>query len=154
MATPLGHALAGLVAGRWLRLKEPGEMAAFVALATAPDIDLFVSLFARGDPMALHRRMGTHLPLAPLAAGVAGWVLGRPNARARDAVIAGGGVATHLLTDWFVLLPYPGSHSTGRVGWIRFVFNVSLATLLDLATYGPLAVLALVRLQRARSRDA
>ncbi len=153
MATPLGHALAGLVAGRWLRLRQPGELAAFVALATAPDIDLFVSLFVRGDPMTLHRRMGTHLPVAPLAAGVAGWLLARPGARARAAVIAAGGVGTHLATDWIILFPYPGSHSTGRVGWFRFIANVSLATLMDLATYGPLAVLALARLEEARRRD-
>lgn len=153
MATPLGHALAGVVAGRWLRLHMPGELAAFVGLATAPDVDLFVSLFVRGDPMALHRRMGTHQAAAPLAAGVVGWLLGKRGARARSAVIAGGGVGLHLLTDWTILLPYPGSRSTGRVGWVRFIINVSLATLLDLATYGPLAVLALARLEEAEGRD-
>ncbi len=153
MATPLGHALAGLVAGRWLRLREPGELAAFIGLATAPDIDLFVSLFVRGDPMTLHRRMGTHMAVAPLAAGAAGWFLSRPGARAHAAVIAGGGVGVHLLTDWIILIPYPGSHSTGRAGWLRFIVNVSVAMLLDLATYGPLAALTLARLEEARGRD-
>lgn len=153
MPTPFGHVLAGVAAGRILRLREPGELAAFAGLATLPDIDLAISLVLRGDPMVLHRHIGTHRPLAPIVAGAGGWLLARDGRRARTAAIVAGAVALHLLADG-TPLPYPQSDGTRAVGWFRFIRNVVIATAMDLAVFGPLAALTLALTREPATSDA
>lgn len=153
MPTPFGHMLTGIAAGRLLRLRQPGELTVFAGLTMLPDIDLAVSLVLRGDPMTLHRHIGTHLPLAPLVAGAGGWFLGKNGRRGRTAAIIGGAVGLHLLTDG-TPLPYPQSDGTSAVGWPRFIRNVVIATVMDLAVFGPLAALVVALTQRPASDDA
>lgn len=148
MPTPLGHALAAVAAARVLRLRNPDELAAFAAAAVLPDVDLGVSLLLRGDPMALHRRIGTHSPLFPLGVGAGGWFAARDGRRVRAALVAAAGAGLHLLTDRFTL-PYPESDGTKDVGWLRFTLTVTLSTLIDLAVFGPLAALAVALTKEA-----
>ncbi len=141
--TPIGHALAAVAAGRLLGLRKRRDLGAFAALATLPDADLGVSLMLQGDPMALHRNIGTHSLPAPLLAALAGWALAPDGRRARTAALVGGGVAFHLLTDHSPL-PYPKADGTRSDGWLGFAGKVLVASMMDLAVFGPAALAAFI----------
>lgn len=112
MASPIGHALAGiavawaadLVPGtRSWRLAAPtaswyeragnGLTVTCAVLAAAPDLDLFFGRF--------HRTVTHSLTSVVLVALVAGWIAARTRLPMRRVVLmCAGAWATHILIDW------------------------------------------------------
>jgi membrane-bound metal-dependent hydrolase YbcI (DUF457 family) len=100
--TPIGHALAGLavagMAGRSKRL-EPLDVAALVACAIAPDVDLVLNLF----DVANHHRGGSHSIGAVAVAGLVFAMARRAGLVRAGGIAAAAAWATHLLLDYFGL---------------------------------------------------
>ena len=112
MATPLGHALAGMAAGSLLRSHHSGHARwlAFVALAAiAPDFD-FLPGILMGDVNRFHHGASHSVGAALLFGGAC--ALGAWAVAARPLAIGGAGAilyASHLLLDFFTVdtrLPY------------------------------------------------
>ncbi len=139
MPTPFGHGLAALALAALVGLDEPADLASFVGGAVAPDGDLVAGLILRGDPMELHRRFGSHSPLALglAAAGAAALTRGR----ARSAALAAAGAALHLAMDSLPWL-YTKAQSTAARGWPQFIRSVVLNSAFDIAVLAPLAYAA------------
>jgi membrane-bound metal-dependent hydrolase YbcI (DUF457 family) len=113
MPSPLGHALAGVVASwcadlvpcrREWRTAAPnapffeqagGALTAICAgLAVSPDIDLFLG----GPHRSISHSVSAVLVITIIAAVVTAWVTDRPVWRA--ALMCGSAYSTHLLLDW------------------------------------------------------
>jgi len=97
MPSPVGHALGGLTAG-WLLQPRPSsppplvaaEHLVFVALAIAPDLDLF----------GVVHRGASHPLAATLVVGAIAWRARRGPDRTRFAVAAAAAYGSHVLLDW------------------------------------------------------
>jgi hypothetical protein len=115
MPTPFGHGLAALALGPLLGVAKPADLTAFVGGALLPDSDLVAGLVLRGDPMQLHRRFGSHSPVAPVFAAAAAAAFSR--GRARSAALAATGAVLHLAMDtmpWVFVKAEP----TRTRGWV------------------------------------
>lgn len=105
MATPVGHALAGWAAGCALtpareRLA-PALLAAFAALAVAPDLDFLLGIL-QGEPALYHQGPSHSLGVGALVAGAAAWALVRGGWRGRwIAAPLFGAYLSHLVVDLF-----------------------------------------------------
>lgn len=139
MPTPFGHGLAALALAALVGLDEPSDLASFVGGALLPDGDLVLGLLYRGDPMELHRRFGSHSPLALALAAAGAAALNRR--RTRSAALGAAGAAIHLMMD---ALPwvYVKAESTAARGWPQFLRSVALNSMFDIAILGPLALAA------------
>jgi inner membrane protein len=96
----LGHVAVGLAAGRWragddLRV---GPAAAFVLLATFPDVDVWAGRLAAGSPW-LHRGATHSLPVAAAVGLAVALLLEGRRLRASTLVLAVGTAASHGLLD-------------------------------------------------------
>ncbi|HXF51852.1 MAG TPA: metal-dependent hydrolase [Dehalococcoidia bacterium] len=139
MPTPFGHGLAALALAALVGLDEPADLASFIGGALAPDGDLVAGLVLRGDPMELHRRFGSHSPLALGLAAVGAAALTR--GRARSATLAAVGAALHLAMDSLPWV-YMKAQSTAARGWPQFVRSVIVNSAFDIAVLGPFAYAA------------
>ena len=97
MPSPVGHALGGLAAGWLLQPRPPSrpplasaENLVFVALAIAPDLDLF----------GLVHRGVSHSLGATLVVGAVVWCARRGPGRTRFALAATAAYGSHVLFDW------------------------------------------------------
>src|SRR5688500_6057498 len=112
MASPIGHALAGLAvawgadlipgtrswrtapsSASWYERAGAGLTLTCAALAAAPDLDLFLGRF---------HRTGTHsIASVAVVALIAGWIAARARLSvARVVIMCAAAWATHLLVDW------------------------------------------------------
>jgi membrane-bound metal-dependent hydrolase YbcI (DUF457 family) len=145
MATPVGHAIAGLTLGRRLGLTSPPAMAAAVVAAGLPDLDVPAGILLRRDPWKLHKvRGGTHTLGFALASGMLAGFVGLVSAGAAegerdlvaDALAGSLLVSSHLVMDR-APLPYfdvKKSHST-REALRKSAWNWAV----DALVYGALA---------------
>lgn len=129
MATPIGHALVGMMLARRLGITSPAGKAAAVVAAGLPDVDVIAGVAFHGDPWKLHvHGKGTHTlgfaMTSGMLAGLAGLVSAGSVEGERDLIadaIAGAVlVGSHILLD-AVPLPYlkrpkgkPGDHVLAR----------------------------------------
>jgi inner membrane protein len=105
LASPLGHALAGLAIG--LAAEPRGArtdlklLAACAAFAIAPDLDFLPGLLFAGRP-ALYHQGASHSVFAALACSLAGaWLLARdPRQRTRVGLALFAAYLSHLALDW------------------------------------------------------
>ncbi len=120
---------------------------AFVAGGVIPDLDLLAGLALQGDPMALHRRFGTHTLLTPAVIASVALLAGR--ARARRGIIVAAGAALHLAMD---VMPwvYVKAEPTSEEGWLQFVSAVARSSAMDIAAFGTLALAAWALTSRRR----
>ena len=97
----IGHLAAGAVCGavysRATGARPASAVAAFAALAMAPDLDLLLIRFNPSTPFG-HRVMTHSLPFA-VAAGALMGLLGRTHTRRRLGVLAVVALASHGLLD-------------------------------------------------------
>ena len=150
MATPIGHALAGLTIGRRLGVTSPLGMVVSVVAAGLPDIDVPISLLLHRDPWKLHRRkyQGTHTPGFALMAGMLAGITGLVRAGSLESEGEGGRdviadaltgtalVGSHLVMDWLPLPYFDLKKARSRRGALgRSAWNWTL----DAAVYGTLA---------------
>lgn len=145
MPSPIGHALAGVIAA-WTADLVPGDRRwrtapataswgaragngltlACAALAAAADADLLL-------PTGLHRAfthsVGAVLAVIIMAAAVTGWVTRKQTIVVRVALMCGAAYATHVLLDWMAVddtWPYgiralwPFSRAWSISGWDLF----------------------------------
>lgn len=154
MATPLGHSIVGYALARAAGVKSPVGLVAAIGVAALPDVDVFLSYLAKGDPFALHREMITHKPVFPLlvgaATGLAASLLrgGRPT---RSDTLRPAALATMLVGSHIAMDPLPLPYDTmplqsGSI-W-QGVATLAWNSVIDLAFYG-----ALVMLVRGRGRS-
>jgi inner membrane protein len=142
MASPIGHALAGLAiawgadlvpgarawrggppAASWFTRAGNGLTLTCAALAAAPDLDLFFGRF--------HRTATHSVTSVIVVALVAAWVAGRGRLPAwRVALMCAGAWGTHILIDWLsadqsvprglqILWPFDGTWFIS--GWDVFI---------------------------------
>lgn len=142
MATPIGHALVGMMLARRLGVTSPAGKAAAVVAAGFPDVDVLAGFALHRDPWRLHTHgKGTHTfgfaVTSGMLAGFAGLVSAGNVEGERDLIadaIAGAVlVGSHILLD-AVPLPYL-KRPKGRPGGnavLRNVFNWTL----DAVVYG------------------
>ena len=154
MATPLGHSIVGYTLARAAGVKSPVGLVAAIGVAALPDVDVFLSYLAKGDPFALHREMITHKPVFPLlvgaATGLAASLLrgGRPT---RSDTLRPAALATMLVGSHIAMDPLPLPYDTMPLPsgslW-QGVATLAWNSVIDLAFYG-----ALVMLVRGRGRS-
>ena len=158
MATPLGHSIVGYALARAAGVKSPLGLATAIGVAALPDVDVFLSYLAKGDPFALHREMITHKPVFPLlvgaATGLVGSLLwgGRPTRSdtLRPAALATMLVGSHIAMD---PLPLPYDTMPLQAGSLwQGVVTLAWNAVIDLAFYGGLVML--VRGRRRSGRRA
>ena len=150
MATPIGHALVGMMLARRLGVTSPAGKAAAVVAAGLPDIDVLAGLVLHGDPWRLHKHgKRTHTVgfalTSGMLAGFAGLVSAGNVEGERDLIadaLAGAVlVGSHILLD-AVPLPYlkrPKGTARGRNPIVRNAFNLAL----DAVVYGTVVRLLL-----------
>ncbi len=158
MATPLGHSIVGYALARAAGVKSPAGLAAAIGVAALPDVDVFLSYLAKGDPFALHREMITHKPVFPLlvgaATGLAASLLrgGRPtrSGTLRPAALATMLVGSHIAMDPLPL-PYDKMPLESGSLW-QGVATHAWNSVIDLAFYGALVMLVQGRGKRSGRR--
>ncbi len=158
MATPLGHSIVGYALARAAGVKSPAGLAAAIGVAALPDVDVFLSYLAKGDPFALHREMITHKPVFPLlvgaATGLAASLLrgGRPTRSdtLRPAALATVLVGSHIAMDPLPL-PYDTMPLQSGSLW-QGVATHAWNSVIDLAFYGALVMLVQGRWRRSGRR--
>jgi membrane-bound metal-dependent hydrolase YbcI (DUF457 family) len=165
MASPIGHAILGLAAGRGFAggagRRDLGWYAFAVFAATAPDLD-FLPGFLVNEPFAFHRG-ATHSLAAAAAFGLAVWLLARGRVGRPLAIAATGTVAylSHLLLDmprvplfwpisaeepaiaWPSLpLALPWAHDSGIGSFLSVLLSTGFVevALVEAAVYGPVLV--------------
>ncbi len=170
MPTPLGHALGGLIAARWVEPVAPASSVprrpswlALAALAVSPDLDLVF-----GTHSTYTHSVGA-VALVFVAAGLCARGRGTGALPARAvlgvALIAAAAYGSHLLLDWLgtdstppygIMLwwPFSRAFSKGPVSWFpsvardvfsrRFWIGNTLAVAFELAVFGPLLWLTCV----------
>lgn len=149
MATPLGHALVGVVTYSIVCPGERWRLAEALGcglLAFSPDLDVLLSVAVTGKVGTFHRQF-THHPAFALLSFFGALGLGFLAKRKLSpevvswAALAGFLVFTHYLTDFWIRLPYFGRSWTGESSLTELlvlelrrpaVFNY----LIDLIVYG------------------
>ena len=109
MATPVGHALVGVLLARRLGIRSPRGMVAAVIASGVPDLDVPLSMLLHRDPWKLHKnkKHGSHslgfALTAGMIAGLSGIISRGAGDGERDAVadaLAGAViVGSHLVLD-------------------------------------------------------
>jgi hypothetical protein len=163
MATPLGHSIVGYAVARAAGVKTPVGMGLAIGAASLPDIDLLLGYVANGDALSLHHELITHKPAFPLIVGAAtglaaaglSLLRGQPPAPGRvlrPAALAAALVASHVVMDPLPL-PYDNMPSRTSSVW-EVVAAQAWNAVIDMAVYGPLAVLALERNDKPKRAQA
>ncbi len=176
MATPLGHAAAGVLAGACLARKRPllgpwADLALFAALAQAPDLDFIPGLLI-GRPDAFHHGISHSLGFALLAGALCfAWGARRGDAR-RWGLIAFAIYFLQVLLDaltldtrppvgvplWWPLSGawveiYPFFDDVWRTPpWAATLAHNARAVLLEMAVLGPPLAAVLWWRRRAMAR--
>lgn len=108
MATPVGHAFAGVLTGLLLTMGRPPlldywrDVALFAVLAMAPDLD-FVPGILMGEPSAFHQGV-THSVGMTAVVAVAMWLWGnRRGAPWRWALVGAAVYLSHPLVDYLAV---------------------------------------------------
>jgi len=163
MATPLGHSIIGYAVARAAGVRSRRSMALAIGAANLPDVDFLAGYFSNGDVLSLHREVITHRPVFPLIAGGLAGLAATALALARGerpgvgnvvrpAALASALVSTHVLMD---RLPVPYDVMPIRNASTSEVFlTEAWNAVVDMATYGTLAVLALERNGNGRKAEA
>ncbi|HEU4934992.1 MAG TPA: metal-dependent hydrolase [Vicinamibacterales bacterium] len=166
MPSPIGHAIAGVIAGSLVSLPRQDtarRIATYAAAGMAADLDLLVG--AHSGP--------SHGIGAALIVGIVTWLVARP----RDAVLACAialAYASHTLLDWLgsdssppigIMALWPFSHeyfespwhvfmAISRRYWLPEFWTVNLLALgRELLILVPLAMIVLLRRNRSPSRE-
>ena len=150
MATLLGHSIVAYVLARAAGVTSPAGLAVAVGVASLPDVDFALGYVATGDPFSLHRETITHRPAFPLLVGVAvglGASLFRGGSTRgealRPAALATALVGSHIAMD-SLPLPYDTMSLRSASFWQALATH-GWNSVIDLAIYGALAMLALSR---------
>ena len=117
MATPIGHALAGVVAGavaggRGGLVGRAGgwrELAVFAALSQVPDLDFIPGILV-GRPSLFHHGISHSLGAAVLfglVVGAVGWWKGGRKAGLKWGWIAAVMYGVHVIVDYWTMDPRP-----------------------------------------------
>lgn len=103
MASPIGHALAGYAIGRLATdgssRQERWLVAACMALAVAPDLDLLPGVLLAGRPSLYHQGASHSLAVALAVSLAAAWLLARDRHFLRSFVALLAAYASHLALD-------------------------------------------------------
>jgi len=107
LATPVGHALAGVAWGALVGGRRPWfgpwrDVMFFAALAMAPDLDFLPGLVI-GRPEAFHHGVSHSLGFALLFGGLMAWWGARRGAPWRWGLLGAGMYFLQVLLDWLTL---------------------------------------------------
>ena len=154
MATPVGHSIVGYALARAAGIKSRRAMALAIGTASLPDVDFVLGYVTNGDAFSLHHEVITHKRVFPLLVGAAAAVAGAagallrgrtptPRDVLRPAALATALVGSHVAMD---RLPLPYESMPPRTDrFSEVAAGQAWNAVIDMATYGTLAVLALER---------